>query len=164
MGLIVQDITPRKEMERVLVESEAKYRDLFEASPLAISINDLKGTITSVNKAWTELTGYTAEEVLGKSYSTITRETGGDEARVNMIMGRLEQLTKEDMIPHFNYSFKAKGGELRHVEVHVSLRKVEGVPVGIQIIINDIRDRRKLEDALGVHDEGQLQEAPHAVQ
>lgn len=61
----VQDITDRKNAEKALYESEARFRDLIEGSPLGIQIVSSKGKRLYVNKACVELAGYeSAEEFL----------------------------------------------------------------------------------------------------
>jgi len=65
---IVQDISAQKKVKSELRESEAKFRTIFEYSPIAIGLGDLSaGVLRDVNKAWLDLFGYTKEEVIGKS-------------------------------------------------------------------------------------------------
>ncbi|MFQ5570792.1 MAG: PAS domain S-box protein, partial [Rhodothermales bacterium] len=59
----IQDITERKQAEEQLrLKSSA-----LEATAAGIVITDHRGTILWVNKAFTELTGYTKEEALGQN-------------------------------------------------------------------------------------------------
>ncbi|MBM97035.1 MAG: nitrogen fixation negative regulator NifL [Oceanospirillaceae bacterium] len=46
-----------------------------EHSPVAISITDLKANILYVNRAFTQVTGYTEQEVLGKNESILSNHT-----------------------------------------------------------------------------------------
>jgi PAS domain S-box-containing protein len=68
------DITERKNAEVALVQSEQKFRMLFDTSPEAIVISDLKGRFVSVNKAFTELLGYSSDEAIKLSFRDITPE------------------------------------------------------------------------------------------
>lgn len=57
-----------KEKVAELAKSESKFALAFDASPDAININRLKdGLYVEVNRGFTEATGYTAEEVIGKT-------------------------------------------------------------------------------------------------
>nr|WP_170181138.1 PAS domain-containing protein [Chlorobaculum thiosulfatiphilum] len=64
---IVQDITVRKQAELLLKESEQKFRNIFEFSPVAIGIGDNRGgALFDVNASWLRLFGYSKDEVIGK--------------------------------------------------------------------------------------------------
>ena len=63
------DITQRKQKERELVTSEARYRRLFEASKDGILIVDADdGKIADVNPFLIELTGYSRRDFLGNVF------------------------------------------------------------------------------------------------
>ena len=65
---IVQDITDRKMTEMLLKDSELKFRNIFEFSPIAIAIRDPEdGRMLDVNAAWQKLFGYSREELIGRS-------------------------------------------------------------------------------------------------
>ena len=66
MLTILRDITDRKLAENALMESEKKYRTLFEDSVEAISVSR-NGRMIDVNPAWLALHGYKDKtEVLGR--------------------------------------------------------------------------------------------------
>ena len=60
---VIRDITARKAMELSL----RKASRAMEQSPLVILITDLEGNIEYVNPAFTTVTGYPAQEVLGRN-------------------------------------------------------------------------------------------------
>ncbi len=51
---------------QLIEESEQKFRKTYFTSPDAISINSLDGTFININKSFTEMFGYTEEEIIGK--------------------------------------------------------------------------------------------------
>ena len=63
IGAFVRDITERKRAE----EEVHKLSVAVEQSPATVVITDLVGTITYVNRRFTETTGYTREEALGQN-------------------------------------------------------------------------------------------------
>lgn len=64
---VSRDITEIKLAEQELVESEERYRDLFEnASDLIQSVN-VNGTIAYVNNAWKNTLGYSDKEIQEKT-------------------------------------------------------------------------------------------------
>ncbi len=65
-----RDITAQKQMEAALRESETRLRKLavaVEQSPSTVIITDAEGRIEYVNPRFTQLTGYTLEEVRGQN-------------------------------------------------------------------------------------------------
>ncbi|MGE4403029.1 MAG: PAS domain S-box protein [Desulfobulbus sp.] len=65
---IYRDITVRKQTEQALRESEEKFALAFAASPDAVNINRLEdGMYTAINQGFTELSGYSWEDVEGKT-------------------------------------------------------------------------------------------------
>lgn len=62
-GIII-DITEQKRTEEALIESEVRYRALFENATDLIYIHDLKGNYLAMNEAAERVFGYTREEVL----------------------------------------------------------------------------------------------------
>jgi len=64
------DISDRKRMERELREANEFFMNLIESSVDGIIAADMKGNIIIFNKGAEHLTGYTAEEVIGKIHIT----------------------------------------------------------------------------------------------
>lgn len=68
---ILRDITKKKLTEDALRESEEKYRLSFQTSPDSVNINRMDGLYVDINEGYTNLTGYTREDVIGKTSSEI---------------------------------------------------------------------------------------------
>jgi PAS domain S-box-containing protein len=60
------DITERKQMQRVLQESERKYRELVENMAEGLCSIDEKRVVTFMNSKLCQMLGYKPEEVVGK--------------------------------------------------------------------------------------------------
>ncbi len=68
----VADVTATKETENLVLESEEKFRKIFEDGPLAMAIVDLDGRYQTVNSKMCELVGYSEEELLQYGIADIT--------------------------------------------------------------------------------------------
>ncbi|QUL56925.1 PAS domain S-box protein [Paenibacillus tritici] len=68
---VTRNISERKQYELKLLESENRYKSLFEYNPSAISAMDLQGYIQSLNASLEQLTGYSRETLLNSSYDEI---------------------------------------------------------------------------------------------
>ena len=60
---IIKNITARKKAEVALRESEIKFQTLMNGAPMAISWSDTLGKIEYCNHKFTELFGYTVEDI-----------------------------------------------------------------------------------------------------
>jgi len=66
------DITDIKRSQELLQRSEERFAKVFDASPNAIVITRLRdGKYLEVNKAWLDLSGYTRDEVIGRTVNDI---------------------------------------------------------------------------------------------
>ena len=64
----VQDITARKEALEALQESIRRYKSLVDASPVGILATDVKRNAYYINKRWTDITGHSREELIGRNW------------------------------------------------------------------------------------------------
>jgi diguanylate cyclase (GGDEF)-like protein/PAS domain S-box-containing protein len=70
------DITARKAAEVALAQSEAKFRSLFERSPVGIALSDYSTQrFLQVNEALRQPSGYSAEELLQLSYGQLVQRS-----------------------------------------------------------------------------------------
>jgi PAS domain S-box-containing protein len=56
------------QVEKVLRESEERFRSFYEKTPLGYQSLDLEGHFIEVNQAWLDMLGYTRNEVIGKPF------------------------------------------------------------------------------------------------
>lgn len=65
----ILDITDQIELKEKLIESNKKFKLLYEEVPFPYQSLDKNGIIKSVNKKWLEITGYEREEVIGEKFT-----------------------------------------------------------------------------------------------
>jgi len=74
LGIVntIRDISPRKRAERVLRESEEKFRRIFESIEEGYIVTDMDGRIQMVNPATCRLFGYSREELVGRTMGELS--------------------------------------------------------------------------------------------
>ncbi len=68
LAVLFKDITLQRETERALLESENRYRTIFETAGEGIVYASLDGTCQVVNRRFANMLGYREDEVRGKKY------------------------------------------------------------------------------------------------
>ncbi len=67
VAAIYSDVTDEMVYKDKLKESEHKFRLMFDNAPLGYQSADESGTILEINKAWTNIFGYSQNEIIGKN-------------------------------------------------------------------------------------------------
>lgn len=116
--LIFHDITERKEVENKLLYQMLYFENLFVYNPAAIVVLDPNQRVVNINPAFTELFGYTVEEIANKNLDElITDERSYTEAK---------KYTEEA----FEKTIKGKGKRRRKDGSLVDVQFV-GVPISV---------------------------------
>ena len=138
------DITERKEAERTLIESEKKYKDLYDNAPVAYLSVNINGFITHSNKAAQDWLGYFTGELKGMYIFDIYAEES--RPKVKLILKRLKQMksiNNEELV----YLSKDKQKVYGLLSVSPVVDSY-GQIVASRSVIRDITERRKAEEAL----------------
>jgi PAS domain S-box-containing protein len=70
--IILNDITEHKQAEKMLRESEERFRNIFAEAPIGMAVVGLDGTLLQVNKTFSEMLGYGEQELAVRTLSDIT--------------------------------------------------------------------------------------------
>ena len=66
------DLEPRRKAEQALRQSEERFTRTFSLAPVALAIGALDGhRLCDVNEAFTDLTGYSADEIVGRPLNEV---------------------------------------------------------------------------------------------
>ena len=134
-----RDISERKKME---LEQE-RYRNFLENVEDGCYEMDLHGYNTFCNQATERIMGYTREELAVINHKVFTRPENLEEIRA--IFKEIYQ-TGQSARPYMREAIR-KDGEIRFLMTSTSLiRDPEGKPVGFRGIIQDVTERKKLEE------------------
>lgn len=137
--VVMSDITERKQAEQALAESESRYRQLLEMSPIGIFMHARDGVIHYCNPAAARLLGArSVEEVTGRSFVDFLAPE-----RVHFAKERLSRVLagEPDVYPAENIFVRLDGTRI-DVEVHAAAVEINGKP-NFQVVLNDITERKK---------------------
>lgn len=125
---------------RALRESEEKFRLTFTSNPDAININRLDdGLFVDANAGFSQLTGYTRNEVIGRTSVEIDLwDNPRDRQRL------VDQLREKGFCDNFEAQFRRKGGEVGTGLMSARIIPLQGVP-HIVSITRDISIRKQVE-------------------
>ena len=142
---LTRDITERKQAEEALRVSEEKFSKTFRLSPDSININRLRdGVYLDINQGFTEIIGYTAEEVIGRSSLPSDLSIWINKQDRDCLASALEARGE---VTGLEALFRRKDG--RVVVGLMSARLIElGGEQCILSITRDITDRKRAEEAL----------------
>lgn len=147
MMSIVQDVTERNQAEALLREREEMYRTIFEASPVAIVIASMpeeivEGEILYANPAGVQLFhADSAEALIGSKAREPYDAKAISEAEQNI---RALQQNHNLVV---EYPFRRRNGEIRYVELNVSLMTHKGQPASLSVLV-DVTERYRAREAL----------------
>jgi len=136
----IRDLSEHKTAEQSLIESEEKYKNLFENAPDVVVTVDLAGKITSVNKAIMQH-GFKENELVGNSIFKLVPIEYNQKMLAglkNIAAGNPAQGEIEILTP------KGK----RNAEYNSNPIWLNGKVVGYQTVLRDITERKIAEDAL----------------
>lgn len=141
----VIDINARVEAEVALKESEERFRQSFEWSPIAKAMTHLDGTYFQINAAFTETLGYTLEDLEGKTVLDITHPDDIAvtlESTNRLLAGEVHHCEQEQRYIH-------KNGQIVYALLRITLvRTAQGDPSYFLSQILDITERKQAEAAL----------------
>jgi len=142
---ICRDITERKQIEEALRASERKYSDLVQQSPDAIISLDKLGNFMSFNPAAERVSGFSAKELIGKHFSSISILDKKSIAKALKEFGLT--LTGTERQP-FNLVVTRKDKTHVHMEANGRLIKQKGKNTWIQVTLRDITERKRAQERL----------------
>ena len=137
-----ETVTPAKPG---VLESEEKYRVIFENANDLIVYTDLEGRFIELNNKLEEIFGYRREDFVGRHFTEVGVLGPRDLKKAwrdlrNTIEGRPPQVSE--------FQVFRKDGTKASVEVNSRLIKIDGRIKASILIIRDITERKKAEEAL----------------
>jgi len=137
------DITERNRTAEALKESQNKFALAFDASPDSVNINTLEdGVYLDINRGFTEMTGFTREDVIGKPSSEI--DIWYDLADRDRLV---KNLRKTGYSENLEAKFRRKDGSLTTALMSARIILLNNVPHIISVT-RDIGDLKRAEQEI----------------
>jgi two-component system sensor histidine kinase/response regulator len=141
---VAHDITERKEAEKTLKESEERHRTLLERLPESVVVYNIEGKAIYVNPAFEKTFGWSREAVLGKKIEFVPPEL---EAETQSTIKKMLADGHESM--SFETKRLTKNGDYLDVQINTApFQDPSGRKVGNIVILSDITERKKAEEAI----------------
>ncbi|MFX1257724.1 MAG: PAS domain S-box protein [Promethearchaeota archaeon] len=144
VSLISTDITQRRKAEQNLIESEKKYRTLFEKSPYAVLLLDFQGNIRDINYITEKMYGYTKEDLIGKNFANISVIPS---KYLSLVSEKFKLLLKGERSKPIEFQVKKKDGNLVWIRAQGSIVKLTNEAL-IFALAQNITEHKKVKDAL----------------
>jgi len=138
------DITERKQAEHLLRVSDERYRTVVENASDMVYRTDESGYFTFINPAVIRITGYEAEDIIGKHYKMLVRP----DVFKTAITFFANQLIKKIQNTYYEYPIITKSGHELWIGQNMQLIIEDDRVTGFQAVARDITDRRHAEEAL----------------
>ncbi len=141
--VMAHDITSRKRQEERLRLERAYFERLFESAPQAIVIVDNAGAVVRANREFTELFGYSQQELIGQLVDEmIVPDDLKQEAR------SVTQAVARGKATELETRRLRKDGRLVDVSILGAPVQIDREQIAVYGIYTDITDRRRLERQL----------------
>jgi PAS domain S-box-containing protein len=139
--LMHEDITARMQAEEKMKESDLRYRSLLENANDIIYSHDLQGNYLSINRAGSEITGYTRAEILGGlNIKDVVAPEHLERAK------EMTALKLRDPTPTvYEVDIIARDGRRLTLEVSTRISYSDGQAVAVEGVARDVTERKRVE-------------------
>ncbi len=143
---MVEDVTEQRKVEQALLQSEERYRAIFNNISDGLSVHDFEGRFLEVNPADCKMHGYTREEMMALTVpnmvhpdcSNVFNEYKESIEKTGFFVGDVKQFRKDGSIIHV---------EVKGTTIYLENKKY------LLAIVRDITERKRAEEELRRHQE-----------
>ncbi len=142
---ICRDITIRVKAEKQLLNTKLFLENIFATTRDGIYVSNPQGQCIMINRAFSDITGYTQDELIGCSPASLL----ADDSDAELSQQIMKAMDNQDDLSLFEARWKRKNGEVFPAEVRLAVLKTEsGDYNGIVASVRDITERRRVLEEL----------------
>ncbi|MBF0474159.1 MAG: PAS domain S-box protein, partial [Nitrospirae bacterium] len=140
---IKRDVTDRHITQEKIAESEEKYRNITEKSFDVILLLDIKGYLLYASTAIERITGFKAEEVIGRHLKEfISKED------LAYVFGKFDEVLNGKTLEGIELKILKKDGSHTYIEITAFPILKNNEITQVQVIYKDISKRKRAENSL----------------
>ncbi|HEX4053711.1 MAG TPA: PAS domain S-box protein [Tepidisphaeraceae bacterium] len=140
-----ENIRDHQLVQQALLESEARFRAVFDEFPAGIVIVDRDGLALDVNPAMARITGFSADELRTMTFRNVTHpeDIGADAEMYRQLFdGEIDNYHREKR-------YLRKDGQIVWAHLHVAAIKEGAAQPRLALaMVEDISERKRIEQAL----------------
>ncbi len=142
---VARDISDRKQAEDALRQSEARYRAIYDNTPVMLHSIDNQGKLISVSNYWLEKMGYQRHEVLGRLSTEFLTPDSQQDANGTY----LPQLYAQGFVQNAAFQFVTKSGIVMDILLSaITERNTQGAVERSLAVIIDVTELKRVEQQL----------------
>lgn len=141
---IYQDISHFREMQNALLESEARFRSVFETSGSGIAISDDRGEIRYINNAFAGMLGSSVQSLIGQKFTSLSPD--GEDP----VVAYADDM-RAGAQPNLNIEKQYRHADGHKIWVRLNITVADGLGIGERMFIGvaqDITERKDAEQRL----------------
>ncbi len=149
ISTVCEEITERIQVEAALRQSEERFRDMADNSPVMIWVTDATGYCTYLNQVWYDFTGQTEETGLGFGWLAAVHPEDSEFSKEVFLAA-----TERQEVFRIEYRLRHKDGEYHWaIDAASPWFGDDGEFKGFIGSVIDISDRKQAEEALRISEE-----------
>jgi PAS domain S-box-containing protein len=134
-----QDVTQRRRTEEALRDSERRFRKLLDFVPYPIGVFNMEGLPTYLNPRFTQVLGWTLQELKGKKIPFVPEEAKRE------TIENLKRLYKEKILIRHESKRLTKDGRVLDMAIRAAVYSESGQgPSGVIAIFRDITREKRI--------------------
>lgn len=142
---LANDITARKKAEEDLLQSEERYRRLYNETPVMLHSIDRRGHLLSVSDFWLKTLGYRREEVIGRQSAEFLTAA----SRIYATTVVLPEFFRTGVCTEVPYQLVKKNGDIVDVLLSaIAERDDDGHVVRSLAVMIDVSERKRADEEI----------------